>query len=263
MAEHTWNRALVTGASAGLGREFAERLAANGTNLVLVARDTDRMDEHALSLTAQYGIEVEVLGADLTAAGQLTKVARRIERATSPVDLVVNNAGYGTVGAFADNTTDSQVGMVDLNIRALVRLTHVAVTAFMARGGRGGILNVASLGAFQPVPYMATYTATKAFVKSFSEGVFEELRGTDITICALCPGLTRTEFAERAAASEDSVPDWMWMEAGPVVKAGLSGLAAGRAVVLPGLGNKVIGNLADQTPSWLSRQVSSLLGKGL
>lgn len=263
MAEQPWNRALVTGASAGLGREFAEQLAARGTHLILVARDTGRMEEHALSLTAQYGVEVEVLGADLTVTGQTTKVAKRIQRATSPVDLVINNAGFGGVGAFADQSEDSQVGMVDLNIRALVRLTHVAVTSFADRGGRGGIINVASLGAFQPVPFMATYTATKAFVKSFSEGIYEELRGTDITVSTLCPGLTRTEFAERADASEDSVPDWMWMEAGPVVKAGLAGVAAGRAVVLPGLGNKVIGNLADQTPSWLSRQVSSLLGKGL
>lgn len=258
-----WTRALVTGASAGLGREFADQLAAEGTHLVLVARGEERMQAHAAELRRDHDIEVEVLAADLTMAGQVNKVAKRIERTTDPVDLVVNNAGYGTVGPFAAQDADSQASMVDLNVRAVVRLTTAAVQAYQDRDVAGGILNVASLAAFQPVPQMATYGATKAFVKSFSEAIYEELRGSPIRISALCPGFTRTEFAERAEVGDDVLPDWMWMSAAPVVRAGLDAVAAGKAVVLPGLGNKVVGNLAQQTPSWLSRQVGALLGKGL
>lgn len=258
-----WTRALVTGASAGLGREFADQLAAEGTNLVLVARDEERMEAHAAELRRDHDIEVEVLPADLTMVGPTNAVVRRIERVTSPVDLVINNAGYGTVGRFDEQDADSQTGMVDLNVRAVVRLTTAAISAYRERDVAGGVLNVASLAAFQPVPQMATYGATKAFVKSFTEAIYEELRGSRIRVSALCPGFTRTEFAERAEVGDDVLPDWMWMSAAPVVRAGLDAVAAGKAVVLPGLGNKVVGNLAQQTPSWLSRRVGELLGKGL
>src|SRR5690606_27628834 len=180
--------AVVTGASAGIGRAFAERLAREAWDLVLVARRRDRLDELAAALRAAHGRRVDVLAADLTDAGGLRAVEERIA-AEPTLELLVNNAGFGTSGPFADLDRDREEQEVRLNVLALVRLTHAALQGFRERG-HGTVVNVSSLAGFQPSPYNATYAATKAFVNSFTQAVAEELRGSGVRLQLLCPGFT-------------------------------------------------------------------------
>jgi hypothetical protein len=243
--------ALITGASAGLGEEFARQLAARGHDLVLVARDRARLEALAKELEAQ-GTTCEVLPADLTDAEQLARVETRVQS----VDLLVNNAGYGTFGPFHTLDVDVETREIQLNVLALVRLTHAAAAAMVERG-RGSILNVSSLAGFQAGPSNATYGATKAFVTSFTEAVHEELKPSGVAVTALCPGFTRTEFQERASAPASEVPGFMWQEPPAVVKAGLDGLAKNRTIVIPGGVNKVLGTLSDVSPRGLTRRLSA------
>lgn len=252
--------ALVTGASAGIGDAFARQLAARAYNLVVVARDVARLDALAKELAAQHRTEVEVIGADLTDAAQLAAVEQRVGSLDAPVDLLVNNAGFGTVGPVAEGDRDAASRMIALNVDALVRLTHAALPAMVARD-RGGVINVASLAAFQPTADMATYGATKAFVLSFSQAVHEELRGTKVTVSCLCPGFTRTEFQERAGAEASNMPAFVWQSAEEVALAGLAGFDKGRAVVLPGLLNKATAGVVSVTPTSITRRVAALLAR--
>lgn len=250
----TWKRALVTGASSGIGRAIAEQLAAAGSNLVLVARSEDVLEELAASLRQTTGAEVEVLPADLTDPGELAKVEARVRDLALPVDLVVNNAGFGTFGAFHELDIDREESMIALNVTALVRLSHAAASVMAARG-EGGILNVSSLAGNQPLPFNATYGATKAFVTSFGEAVHEELRGTGVHVTTLCPGFTRTGFQETADVQENWIPDMVWMEAGPVAAAGLKAVADNKAVAVPGLGNRATSALSALLPNAVIRRV--------
>jgi len=248
--------ALVTGASVGLGEQFARELATRGHDLVLVARDAARLEALAKELEQHDAVDAEVLPADLTDAAQLATVEERART----VDVLVNNAGFGTFGPFHTLDVDTEAREVELNVVALLRLTHAAAQGMVARG-RGGILNVSSLAGFQPGPSNATYGATKAFVTSFTEAVHEELRGTGVAVSALCPGFTHTEFQTRANAPATDVPGFMWQNPPEVVRAGLHGLAKNRAIVIPGTVNRVMGNLSAVTPHAVTRRVGAAVLK--
>jgi short-subunit dehydrogenase len=248
--------ALITGASVGIGEQFARQLSERGHDVVLVARDAARLEALAKEIEGSSGARAEVLVADLTDDAQLATVEARVRT----VDVLVNNAGFGTFGPFHTLDVDIESREITLNIGALVRLTHAAAGPMVERG-RGGILNVSSLASFQPGPSNATYSATKAFVTSFTEAVHEELKGTGVSVTALCPGFTHTEFQERANAPATSVPGFMWQEAPEVARAGLDGLEKNRAIVIPGTTNKVMGNLSAVTPHAITRRIGAAVLK--
>jgi hypothetical protein len=248
-----WQRALVTGASGGIGEALARRLAARGCHLVLVARTGPALEKLAAELSAAHGVEAEVLPADLTTEDGVAAVAARlVEGGGAPVDLLVNNAGYGTAGRFAELDPVRVAGEVRLNVLALVRLTSAAVPGMVARGG-GAVLNVSSVAGLQPIPNMATYAATKAFVTSFSESLHEELRPRGVSVTAVLPGFTKTGFQARAGVSR--LPTWAWMDAGRVADDALAATAAGRAVCIPGLAWKALSALTRPLPRTLIRRV--------
>ena len=247
-----WERALVTGASSGIGRAMAELLARRGTDLVITARDGDRL--RALASELRSTVEAEVLVADLGDRAQLDRVVERLGATEAPIDLLINNAGFGFSGDFIDLDADDETAVVDVNIVALHRLAHAAGTAMSARG-RGGILNVSSIAGYGPSPRAATYAATKAFVTSFSEALHAELGPQGVTVSCLCPGLTRTEFQQRAGSRTDNTPDFLWQTAEEVAEAGLVGLDRGRAVVVPGAHNKILSLGLRAAPITLISQV--------
>ncbi len=247
--------ALVTGASAGIGRAFAAGLAARGHDLVLVARDADRLEELAAELCATRGVAADVLAADLLTDSGVTSVATRLADVDHPVDLLVNNAGFGTYGRFAELDVAHEVQEVELNVVALLRLTHAALGA-MERRGAGAILNVASLAAYQPNPISATYGATKAFVHSFTHAVREEARATGVTVMLVCPGYTHTEFHDRAGLGPTDVPEFIWQSADTVVAAALRDLERGRSVSIPGLLNQTAAAMSSMAPAGITRRVA-------
>ncbi len=253
--------ALVTGASAGIGLAFAERLARDQYDLVLVARSRDRLEEIAKRLRDERGVAVEVLAADLTQPDPLRSVERRVaEDAT--LDLLVNNAGFGTQGRFAELDADREEEEIRLNVIALVRLTRAALPHMLERG-RGEIVNVSSMASFYPGPYLATYGATKAFVTSFTEAIAGEIAGSGVRIQALCPGFTRTEFQERASIDASQIPAFAWMSAEAVVDASLAALASGDVVVVPGGLNKAMHAGTSLLPRSLVRRVMAAAAKRL
>jgi len=252
--------ALVTGASSGIGESFARILAERGHDLVLVARDAGRLEALAKELELANNATVQVLPADLTDADQLATVEARCRDRSAPVDLLVNNAGFGTFGPLHTLDVDTEVREIQLNVVALVRLTHAAATEMVERG-HGGILNVSSLAGFQPGPSNATYGATKAFVTSFTEAVHEELKGSGVNVTVLCPGFTRTGFQDAADVPAEAVPGFMWQEADPVAREGLDALAKNKAVSIPGNLNKVLGNFSAVTPHAISRRLGAAVLK--
>jgi short-subunit dehydrogenase len=250
--------ALVTGASVGIGAEFARLLAARGNDLVLVARDTQRLDALAKELNELHGVACEVLTADLTDAAQLAAVETRVADAERPVEIVVNNAGFGTFGKLHELDVDGETREIQLNVLALTRLTHAAARGMVTRG-HGGILNVSSIACFQPGPLNATYSATKAYVTSFTEAVHEELKGTGVRITALCPGFTRTEFQERAGADTHALPEMFWQTPAEVARVGLDALDKNRVLAVPGTLNRVVGAFASVSPHAVTRRVAALV----
>jgi short-subunit dehydrogenase len=252
--------AVVTGASTGIGDAFARLLAARAYNLVVVARDAARLDALAKELHAQHATEVEVMAVDLIDDARRATVEARLADTTRPVDMLINNAGFGTYGSFPELDVDAESRMIELNVLALMRLTHAAVGPMVARG-RGSILNVSSLGGFQPTPKIATYGATKAFVTSFTQSVHEEVRGTGVKVSCLCPGFTRTEFQERAHVEAQKFPDFVWQTAEQVAAAGLSGLEKNRALIVPGALNKVTAGAVGVMPNIVARKSASALAR--
>jgi uncharacterized protein len=246
--------ALVTGASAGIGTVFAQRLAAGGYDLVLVARDRERLEK----LAAELPTDAEVLVADLTVADDLGRVEARCADTAKPVDLLVNNAGFGTAGTFTELDIDTEDREIRLNVVALVRLTHAALGAMVARG-RGGVINVSSLASYQPGPYNATYAATKAFVTSFGHAVHEEVKGKGVTVTTVCPGFTRTEFQERAGLRSDGGPNFLWQGPEPVVDAALKAHRRRAAVSIPGLHNRVAAAFSGTLPAGLTRRFAAMV----
>ena len=224
--------ALITGASAGLGVDFARQLSARGERLVLVARRKDRLDALAAELGNARAVEC-----DLGMSGAVTTLMADLAAHGEQVELLVNNAGFGLAGRFADLDGARQRQMIDLNCGALTELAH-AVLPGMIAAKAGAILNVASTAAFQPGPGMAVYFATKAYVLSFSEALHEEVREHGVTVTALCPGPTATEFGEVAGFGGNPLIDRLSLGSADVVRAGLAALDKRRAVVIPGLVNK-------------------------
>jgi len=225
--------ALITGASAGLGAEFARQLARRGTPLVLVARREDRLR----ALADEVG-NARVVAADLSAHDAAERLVADLDAAGDEVELLINNAGFGQIGRFASLDAKRQREMIDLNVGTLTDLCRVIAPRMIERKS-GGILNIASTAAFQPGPNMAVYFATKAYVLSFTEALHEELKPHGVHVSALCPGPTRTEFGDVAGFGGNGMFDRIAMEAPAVVAAGLAGLARNKAVVVPGAINKI------------------------
>jgi short-subunit dehydrogenase len=253
-----WNRALVTGASSGIGLAFADRLAADGTDLVIVARNEARLDELAARLQAENDVAVEVLVADLSDREQLRAVEERLLSGTDPIDLLVNNAGFGNTGDFVDLDVDDETAAVEVNVVALQRLAHAAGTSMAGRGA-GGIINVSSVVAYVATPGSATYAATKAFVSSLSEALHDELGPRGVVVTCVCPGLTRTEFQDRAGYDASQFPPMAWQNPEDVVAATLAGIQAGKPIVIPGLHNRMLKGALRATPDTLRRFVASRL----
>lgn len=249
-----WDVALVTGASSGIGRAIAVRLAAEGSDLILVARRKDRLDALAEELRTAHGVRVDVLVADLTDPEQLAVVEERLRGGETAVDLLVNNAGAGGQGAFADMSLEWQESQIRLNVLAPVRLTHAALEQMLPRH-HGGVLNVSSIAGLQPMPNVATYAATKAYLSSFSHALHEEVRTKGVAVTALLPGFTRTEFHVAANMSRSIVPGPAWMTAETVARAGLRAVGRGRAQCVPGLGYRILTVISGLTPWALSRRV--------
>jgi short-subunit dehydrogenase len=230
--------ALVTGASSGIGRELARLLAADGYQLVLVARNRKRLEETAAELERD-GLRIAVLTANLSEPGGADELFGKVVEAGIQVDVLVNNAGFATNGPYSRNDMQREMEMIQLNVTALAALTRLALPGMIERR-RGRILNVASTAAFQPGPYMAVYYATKAFVLSFSEAIAKELQGTRVTVTTVCPGPVRTAFQDRAGIQHAAVAgDWIIMNAAPVARAAYGGMLKGKRVVIPGLFNKL------------------------
>jgi uncharacterized protein len=231
--------ALVTGASMGIGVDLAECFAQDGYDLILTARSEPALQAVATRLASNYGVQAHVLALDLGQQGGGGALARKIAALGPSVDVLVNNAGFGHAGGLADAPLDTQLGMVDLNIRALVELTHIYWKGMLGNG-RGGVLNVASTAAFQPGPLMAVYYASKAFVLSFSEALWEEARGTGVNVSCLCPGATKSNFRARAGTGATRLsrlgPP---MASAPVARQGYEGFQKNRRVVITGMKNVV------------------------
>ena len=230
---------LVTGASSGIGKALAEIFAAEGSRLVLVARSADMLEELAVQLRKTHATEVLVIPQDLSLRGAADAVFQTLDQAGWSVDVLVNNAGFGAHGDFWDIALERQLEMIQLNVAALVHLTYRALPRMIERR-RGTILNVGSTAAFQPGPHAAIYFATKAFVLSFSEALWSEVRPHNIFITCLCPGPTRTNFGSEYNLTESQGFRWAGMEATEVARAGHLALRRGRRTVIPGFLNKLV-----------------------
>ena len=244
--------ALVTGATAGIGLEFARQLAARGHDLVLVARDEARLHAVAKELGATYDIEVETLVADLVDKAQCATVEARLADPDRPIELLVNNAGFGLKHRFLDNPIEDEEAMLDVLVTAVLRLSHAALGPMTERG-RGGIINVSSVAAFLP---RGTYSATKAWVNSFSEWAHNEYKPKGVTVMALCPGFTKTEFHERMEVRRGD--SFMWLEPEFLVKTALADFDKGRVYSVPGAQYKAIRSLTRVIPSIVLQRYQSM-----
>ncbi|MFM9055400.1 MAG: SDR family NAD(P)-dependent oxidoreductase [Bacteroidota bacterium] len=253
--------ALITGASAGLGVEFARRLAADGFRLILAARRIDLLHRLSDELKSTHGAEVMVFACDLSTDQGWMGLCESVDRVGWPVDTLINNAGFGTHGAFHTSDTQSQSDMIHVNTLALTMLTRHFIGGMLERR-RGAVLNVASVAAFQPGPLMSVYFATKAYVLSFSEALHEELRGTGIHVTALCPGPTESEFmAVSGMDSSRLIKGRRLPTAADVVALGIAALNAGRRSVIHGTGNRILARLATWFPRVLVLRTTHYLQK--
>ncbi|MBT3163198.1 SDR family oxidoreductase [Streptomyces sp. Vc74B-19] len=249
--------ALITGSTAGIGAAFARRLAADGHDLVLVARNTVRLREQATELHDRHGIEAEVLTADLAEDKGIEAVAQRLGDPKNPVDLLINNAGFGHKGRYLEVPMSDELTMLKVHCEAVLRLTSAAVEAMRERG-RGGVVNVASTAAFLP---RGTYGASKAWVVQFTQGAAQDLAGQGVRLMALCPGFVRTEFHQRAGMGTDNIPGWMWLDADKVVAAALADLARGRSLSVPDPRYKVLLGASKLVPRGMMGGISSRTGR--
>ena len=251
-------RVLITGASAGLGEGFARAYAARGADVVLVARDMARLKALAGELEASHGICAHAMSVDLLEAGAVERLVLNLEEAGLEITRLVNNAGFGLNGAFLELDGSGQARMIDLNCRVPMELAHALAPAMVARG-EGGILNVSSIAAFQPGPWMAVYYASKAFLLSFSEALHHELLGSGVRVSALCPGPTRTEFFARAHMEEGFLFRHLAGDRDSVVADGIAALEANRAVKVSGALNAVMASSMRITPRPLARRLAAAL----
>ena len=240
----TYTTVVITGASSGIGAELARGLARRGFPLLLVARRRERLDELAGEVGEEHAVAVEALPLDLSDSKGRAKLADRLR--TELIAGLCNSAGFGTSGVFHELPIDRESDEVTLNALALMELTHAVLPGMVDRGA-GAVMNIASIAAFQPLPFMAVYSATKAFVQTFSEAVHEELHGTGVSVTALCPGPVPTEWAEIANAKRFSVP-LAQVSPTDVAEAAIDGMLAGKRTVVPGVVPKVVSNGGRYTP---------------
>ncbi len=245
---------LVTGASTGIGKELAHVCAENGRDLVLLARSQDKLEALGKTLQDRNSVRVEIVARDLAAPNAVERTRSEVEGRGLEIGTLINNAGFGNLGGFHETALDMQLSMLRLNIEALTELTHRFLPPMIARG-RGQILNVASTAALQPGPFMAVYYATKAYVLSFSEAITEELRGTGVTVTALCPGPTRTEFQARANMGGSRLARFGLQDARPVAELGYRAMERGHAVAIPGLLNRLLALSVRLSPRAAVRRV--------
>jgi len=248
---------LITGASSGIGEVFARRLAERGENLLLVARSEDRLNALCNELGRARGVNCQTVALDLSEAGAPRRLFEETQRRGLEVDTLVNNAGFGSMGDFMSLDVERELNMIDLNVKSLVELTYLYL-APMRKRRRGHIINVASVAAFQPVPYMATYAATKAFVLSFSEALWDENRAYNIRVMALCPGATETNFFNAAGVRRP--PFRVAQTADDVVRTALRGLERGRGHIISGWINYVQTQAERLLPRSL---VTRIAGQGM
>ena len=240
------NVALITGASSGIGAEFARQLAAGGMDVVLVARRADRLAEQCAAIEKNHKVRATVIAKDLSQSAAPAAVFAETESKGIEVDWLVNNAGFGTNGPFAELPLDREVEEINLNVTALVALARLYLPGMVTRG-RGQIVNLGSVGSFVPTPYMAVYSATKAFILSFSEAIAGEVAGKGVGVLALCPGATKTEFQEVAGVT-DNVPEFTYMSAEAVVRQAIAAAKSGKRTLVPGLMNKIMIGSTRITP---------------
>jgi uncharacterized protein len=249
--------ALITGASSGIGLDLA-KLMAPDFDLVITARNQAELERIARELQAEHGNHVHVIPADLTVPDAPQQIFAEIKRRRLPVDILINNAGFGSYGAFAESDPKTSLDMVEVNIAALTALTRLALPEMIARK-RGRIMNVASTAGFQPGPLMAVYYATKAYVIMFSEAIANELKGSGVSITCFCPGATATNFAGRANMEESRLFKMGAMKSKDVARAGYKGMMAGKGLVIPGLLNKTIAMSVRFSPRKLVTAISRSL----
>lgn len=249
--------ALITGPTSGIGNAFARRLASDGWDLVLVARQSARLEQVADELRSAYGVEVEALGADLTADGARARVAERIAEENRPVDLLINNAGFASPDSLLSSDYVAEDAALAVMVRAVLQLSHAALRT-MAPRGHGGIINVSSVAGFVP---RGTYSAAKAYVTNFTESLAEEARGTGVRVVVTCPGFTRTEFHARSGIDTDPIPEFLWLSADKVVDDALEALRRRRVVSVPGLQWKVIVAAAKYLPVRSIARATRKLGR--
>jgi len=221
--------ALITGATAGIGAQFARQLAARGSDLVIVARDSTRLAATAAALQHEFGIRVEALPADLLTPDGLAAVDRRLADDRRPIDLLINNAGYGISGDIVSTTRDDELRHLNIHVTVPLQLSQTALRGMVARG-RGRVVIISSVAAFTP---LGTYSAAKAWGVSFARGVNAAMRGRGVSVTAVCPGFTRTEFHERMRVSTKGTPTMLWLDASQLVRLALRGIDRGRSVVIP------------------------------
>ncbi len=250
--------ALITGGTSGLGAEFARQLAARGDDLILVARNADRLGEVAAELKERYGVAVETISADLAVTEEVQQVAARLASVEQPVDLLVNNAGFGIRVKLTAEDSDPHEHGIDVMIRAVLILAAAAGRAMSARH-TGTIINVSSTSGFLA---MGSYSAIKAWVTAYSEGLAGELTGTGVTVTALCPGWIRTEFHERASIRTGSIPESMWLDVDDVVAECLSDAAAGKVISIPSRRYRFLMFLVRHLPRPWSRAASRRMMSG-
>jgi uncharacterized protein len=245
MAPNPRGIALITGATAGIGATFARHLARAGYDLLLVARDADRLAATSDQLQQDFGVRATHLAADLAEPAGVAAVEEAI--GAQPVELLVNNAGIGLNKSFLRSTVDDEVRLLNLNVVAVMRLTHAAVPAMVERG-RGSIINVSSVSGFAATMPGSTYPASKAWVTSFSEAVAMQVKHRGVRVMALCPGFTRTEFHQRAGIAAGQMPGWVWLDADAVVRDGLRDLRKGKMVSVPSVRYKLAVGALKVTP---------------
>ena len=244
--------ALITGPATGIGRAFADKLATEGYDLVLVSRDEARLKEVAADLTRLHGVECEVLAADLTDSDDLARVEERFT--TGPIEVLVNNAGFGTNKPFWANPVEVEEKQLDLLVRVVLRLTHAAVLPMIERGS-GAVINVSSVAGFLP---RNAYSAHKAWVTNFSAGLAVELHAKGVAVMALCPGFVHTEFHERMGMDKTIIPSFMWLNADDLVDEAWKDLMRGKAISIPSRRYKLLMTAARFTPRALIARVSTV-----
>lgn len=254
--------ALITGASSGIGAELAACFAAGGYDLILVARSADKLGALGRQLETTHGIRALSLSADLSQAGAAAALLSRLKRRRRQVDVLVNCAGVLEHGPFIGMAPERHQAMIDLNLSALTAMLAHFVPPMVARGS-GRVLNVASIAAFQPVPSLATYAATKAFVLSLTESLAEELAGTGVSVTALCPGITSTPMMDAAQAHSPALrlPDFVVGTASDVAEQGYAACMRGDVIAVPGAINLATTLASRATPKWLLRKISGALGR--